>query len=664
MDLEDEAMPYLKLLNENSGNYLIQNSYELQDCLSVEPIFTEMETGTWSPECFPILLNGSAVDNNIRGVTDNIAEKAEGHVDDNNSNRHIISQLRKSEETFDITHQKENIPSSSGLSQNVILSQDSMLRSNTKNQNLSSGSQQGKQKRAFVLCANGNTYEISYSNDKMIDSIELQDINVNSETLDNINEDTVNGNEQIIQIVTPEEHTPDVEDQGDNSLISDNQKDPDPYDLSDWNEFHCVVTARKCKVCSFLCESLVEMNDHLNRAHRDLVEMKQASEETESGKSKLKMRSLLDTNTSKEKNVTIFLCSTCNNIFETKELLMEHVKIHNNEEPSISDENQRTNELKDKPVNSMRNLATSLLKKQQKAMKKLKCSIKGCTLKFSNDETKLRHEGCHVPNMKHFQCPECKEEFSVWRVCSKHLWTSHMIDAGLYTCSICDKYKSISTVAVINHMDIHNTEKPFLCPDCGKGFKQLNQLRNHRVIHNRAQELSSLSSTRCTICERTFANRKSLKIHIQSVHEKFKPYVCDVCGHKTSRKAMLELHLRLHTGDKPHHCPHCSYRTGDSNCLRKHVMKHYGYKKYSCPYCEYQAIQSSAYKSHLINKHPEADEIFKCSYCTFTTVKFESYLTHVKCHEYDEEKNRNDDPSENTPSPTVETEENETQVDL
>lgn len=58
MDSEDETTPYLKLLNENAGNYLIQNSYELQDCLSVEPIFTEIETETWSSDCFPILLNG------------------------------------------------------------------------------------------------------------------------------------------------------------------------------------------------------------------------------------------------------------------------------------------------------------------------------------------------------------------------------------------------------------------------------------------------------------------------------------------------------------------------------------------------------------------------------------------------------------------------------
>lgn len=46
---------------------------------------------------------------------------------------------------------------------------------------------------------------------------------------------------------------------------------------------------------------------------------------------------------------------------------------------------------------------------------------------------------------------------------------------------------------------------------------------------------------KCDICGNLFANSKSLKKHIQSVHNKFKPFICNICGHKTTRKAMLDV---------------------------------------------------------------------------------------------------------------------------
>lgn len=33
------------------------------------------------------------------------------------------------------------------------------------------------------------------------------------------------------------------------------------------------------------------------------------------------------------------------------------------------------------------------------------------------------------------------------------------------------------------HLAIHDEVHPFVCHECGKGFKQLSQLKNHQVIH-------------------------------------------------------------------------------------------------------------------------------------------------------------------------------------
>lgn len=47
------------------------------------------------------------------------------------------------------------------------------------------------------------------------------------------------------------------------------------------------------------------------------------------------------------------------------------------------------------------------------------------------------------------------------------------------------------------------------------------------------------SEKTCEICERKFVNGKTLSKHIKTVHNKIKPFNCNVCGKKTARKASL-----------------------------------------------------------------------------------------------------------------------------
>ena len=39
---------------------------------------------------------------------------------------------------------------------------------------------------------------------------------------------------------------------------------------------------------------------------------------------------------------------------------------------------------------------------------------------------------------------------------------------------------------------------------------------------------------------------------VQAVHGKLKPYICHVCNHQSARKAMMDMHMRQHTGEKPY----------------------------------------------------------------------------------------------------------------
>ena len=293
-----------------------------------------------------------------------------------------------------------------------------------------------------------------------------------------------------------------------------------------------------------------------------------------------------------------------------------------------------------KPKTLFTNIVQPKSTKQPVKESKEKCQWKGCRYSFSSDQLSL-HESCHLPeNDKGFKCFKCDDDevFENWTSCSSHLWSKHKVDVGLFQCPICKDYRTPTQSKLDVHVQIHSEDKQFGCSVCRKRFRQLSQLKNHSVIHVAKTALPFwYTKKQCEICERYFSDSKCLKKHIQAVHSKLKPYICHVCNHTSARKAMLELHMRQHTGEKPFECDSCPYKTGDHNSLRRHKMRHDGNKPYKCKLCDYSTVQSHVYMSHVQNKHPGHDSsatgVYPCPKCPFKTVKVESYFGHLKRHE-------------------------------
>lgn len=275
------------------------------------------------------------------------------------------------------------------------------------------------------------------------------------------------------------------------------------------------------------------------------------------------------------------------------------------------------------------------VRRQAAHEKTFRCEIKGCTQHFLSEENLKYHMRCHKEDEHMFQCGECSEKFEHWRGTTMHLWKDHQIDLDLYTCDKCG-YRTYSSFKLENHCRIHSDERSYVCGVCKKGFKQMSQLRNHQVVHLDRKSMTEkrwFSEQRCDICNRTFSDSKCLRKHMQAVHNKLKPYICPFCGHSSARKAMLQLHLRQHTGEKPFQCDLCEYRTGDHNSLRRHKMRHSGIKPYKCPHCSYACIQAISYKTHMKNKHPGMEGLFSCNLCPYKSVSKENFINHMADHE-------------------------------
>ncbi|XP_012531913.1 zinc finger protein 556 isoform X2 [Monomorium pharaonis] len=373
-----------------------------------------------------------------------------------------------------------------------------------------------------------------------------------------------------------------------------------------------VVTAFKCKMCPYLSQDKMQLLDHIQKLHFKStvdIEYHQLTDIASDEAGKENLTGLMNPG-----------------------LISEHKSQH-----------IKSSKVGKNPVKISKTLNSEYMRNRkmiESGERTVKCSYQNCPYKFASKEIMQQHVLYHTESetATKFKCNICRDmKFTKWRQCSLHLWKRHQIDIDLYTCKICGAYKSATVVKLLTHMRVHSDTRDYKCPECDKCFKQASQLRNHRIMHLDRKTLVEgtrwYTSKKCDMCGKTYANSKCLKNHIQAVHSKLRPYVCNVCGHASARKAMLQMHLRQHTGDKPFSCEICEYKTGDHNTLRRHVMQHTGFRPYKCPHCPYTAIQSSSYKNHLKSKHPLQSGLFTCDLCPFKTVKNESYIQHLGDHE-------------------------------
>ena len=135
-------------------------------------------------------------------------------------------------------------------------------------------------------------------------------------------------------------------------------------------------------------------------------------------------------------------------------------------------------------------------------------------------------ETSHKERKEAFSCretPRCKRSFVTENGLRKHILKRHEGEKK-YSCDICRK-RFYLKAKLNKHKKIHE-KKAIICPICGQQKRDLYRLQ----LHN--QQLHIAEGSNCHRCERSFANRRDLRIHNKS------------CGRRESR-AMLRLKVEI-----------------------------------------------------------------------------------------------------------------------
>lgn len=257
------------------------------------------------------------------------------------------------------------------------------------------------------------------------------------------------------------------------------------------------------------------------------------------------------------------MCELCYKVFESRENLMRHLKIHDDKE-----------------------------------RKRFKCEQ--CDKRFMTNVDLGKHSNAVHERLRLHECDICGRNFSQRNNLKRHLEEVHRTDGMKFECYVCSKVLATGH-SLKRHILIHNGPK-YTCDICQREFTRVYELNVHKKLH---EDESLVNQLKCEFCGKLFLKRSNLKAHIDNNHLDYTCLECRAVGEniKFETKKNLLLHLKTQHKNVISNvyltCLICFKTFLNETDLGRHMKMHTDDNQIQCQFCQRYFSRHYNLKQHL-----------------------------------------------------------------
>nr|XP_034838192.1 zinc finger protein 91-like [Maniola hyperantus] len=274
---------------------------------------------------------------------------------------------------------------------------------------------------------------------------------------------------------------------------------------------------------------------------------------------------------------------------------------------------------------------------------RLKTKCRKCGKVFSHPQ----YLNQHLVRSTKGACTICAKILSKEKL-PNHLEIVHGI--FVYACKICHQMFDDSS-SLDNHNHLHGSNSPqcrickqgfkterslhahmfahtlFSCSNCGKTFENRKCYMYHKEHCTETKPYTEVEGIyECHDCGRKYSKKPSLRIHIIQKHLYVLPFVCQICGKRSSTKNHHKSHELVHKTERKIYVCECGAKMRTALGFNMHQRIHSGEKPYECEECGDRFLSASRRLDHMKRRHRGGATAHNCEKCGAGFIREEEQL--------------------------------------